>query len=407
MLKKTKAVLLSLAVISSSVFAVDYPQWRGEGRRGVFSETNLIDSIPADGPAIKWTAQGIGDGYSSVIAVGDLIYTTGMKDKTATISALDRNTGNIAWQKPYGTSWTEKQYAGERTTPTYDNGKVYVFGPHGQLHCFDALNGNQLWAVDTFANYGGRNITWGVSESVVVEGDMVICTPGGENAALVALNKNTGELIWKSPISDKSAYCSAVVVDYAGFRMLVTMLDKNIYGINVVDGKVLWQVAHKVAYDINAVTPIVDKDIVYVSNGYKLGGKAFKIAPDASSVTELWQDKRLDCQLGGLSYSDGVVYGINLKGNIVALELTTGRVIAISEPFVGKGALIMADGKLFCYGESGKVGIVAFDGSSFTLAGSFEVTQGEKEHWAHPVIAQGVLYIRHGDCLMAYNVSAK
>ncbi|MBN2063335.1 MAG: PQQ-like beta-propeller repeat protein, partial [Sedimentisphaerales bacterium] len=304
MLNMTKAVLLALTVFSTLLYAVDYPQWRGEGRRGVFSETNLIDTVPADGPSLKWMAQGIGDGYSSVIAVGEMIYTTGMKNKTATISAIDRNTGNVIWQKPYGTSWTEKQYAGERTTPTYDDGKVYVFGPHGQLHCFNATDGNQFWAVDTFATYGGRNITWGVSESVVVEGDMVICTPGGENASLVALNKNTGELIWKSPISDKSAYCSAVVVDYAGLRMLVTMLDKNIYGINAANGKVLWQVAHKVAYDINAVTPIIDKDIIYVSNGYKLGGKAFKIAPDASSVTELWQDKRLDCQLGGLSYAD-------------------------------------------------------------------------------------------------------
>lgn len=396
-------MILCVLVLVSAGYAGDFTQWRGEGRAGVVNEANLLDSIPASGPALLWSTAGIGTGYSSAIEVSGKVFITGMKEKMATLTAISRDKGEILWQKEFGLSWAEKQYGGERTTPTYDNGRLYVFSPVGQLHCF-TVEGDLVWSVDTFAKFGGENITWGVSESVVVEGDMVICTPGGKTA-VIALNKNNGKLLWKAAISGNSAYCSPVVVDYAGKRMLITVLDKTLCGINTADGSVLWQIAHKVSYDINAVTPIFDKGLIYVSNGYKHGGRGFQLAPDASSIKQIWTDKKLDCQLGGLSYANGIVFGINLKGNIVALELATGKVVAQSDPYIGKGALLMADGKFFCYGESGKVGLVKFDGTKFSLAGSFEIKQGEDEHWAHPTIANGSLYIRHGDYLMAYKVS--
>ncbi len=405
MRKISRILVLALLLLSVCAVAADYPQWRGINRDGVADEAGLLDKWPADGPAQLWVAEAIGVGYSSPIEVDGKTYITGMKNENAVLTALNSIDGNILWQVQYGPSWAKKQYAGERSTPTFSNGKLYIMNPEGQLFCFMANDGKQVWMVDTQKDMGARNITWGLTESVVVDDNKVYCTPGAQQCGVAAFDKNDGSLIWKTGDLGKSAYCSPVIVEHNGKKMLITMMDALICGIDVTNGHIMWQAKHKAAYGINAITPIYDDGICYVSNGYKLGGRALKIAPEGSSAQEIWTDKRLDCQLGGLSYSKGLIYGIGQNGNIIILSIKTGKVIAASEPYAGKGALVMADGKLFCYGESSKVALVTFDGSKFKLCGNFDIKLGEKEHWAHPVVSNGKLYIRHGDFLMAYNVA--
>ena len=402
---KTRICLLLtvIFVISTAILAEDYPQWRGINRDGVAKEVNLLDSWPAGGPAKNWSVSDIGIGYSSPIEVNGVVYITGMKDKTGFLTAIDRNSGKILWQKQYGPVWW-KNFPGARTTPTFDNGKLYLFSSTGNLTCFDAESGDQIWQLDTEKTIGARNITWGIAESVVVDGDIVYATPGADGAAVIAVNKNNGSIVWRTELDAKSAYCSPLLVNYNSRKILITALDKMIVGIDAADGKVLWQNPHKVAYDINANTPIYDDGIFYISNGYKLGGKAFKINPDSTGTQELWHEKRLSCHFGGLSYKDGIIYGIGEQGKVHAVELKTGNVVGSSEPYVKKGSLILADGKLFCYGESSRVALVKFDGKKFSEHGMFSITEGEKEHWAHPVVSNGSLYIRHGDYLMSYKV---
>ena len=402
---KLVSLLISfLLLISVSLMGSDYPQWRGANRDGVALGENLANKWDGQ-PAEVWSIEGIGTGYSSPIEVKGKLYITGMKDGNAVLSAVEKESGKILWQSQYGQSWDKNQYGGERCTPTFDGGKLYVLNPQAQLYCFNAEDGVKVWSVDGEKEYGARNITWGITESVVIDGDKVIFTPGAEDAAVVALNKNDGSFIWKSQGFSKSAYCSPAVVSHNGSKMLVTLLEDVLLGLDINTGEILWQTKHKVAYGINAVTPVYYDGIVFVANGYKLGGKAFEIAADNKSVKEIWTEKKLDCHFGGISCKDGAVYGIGQKGNIYALDIKTGNVIAQSEPYVGKGALMMADDKLYCYGESGKVALVNYDGKSFSLGGIFEITKGEKEHWAHPVVANGTLYIRHGDFLMAFDAS--
>ena len=398
-------LLFALLAVAVNGFGSDYPQWRGINRDGIGHEKNLLDSWPDSGPEKQWTVKDLGIGYSSPIEVKGVLYITGMKDKTGYLSAIDKQTGDILWQKPYGPVWS-KSYPGARTTPTYDNGKLYVFSSMGNLFCFDAENGKELWKLDTESSVGARNITWGMTESVIVDGDVVYCTPGGDKAVVISVNKADGKIIWKTDSIDaKSAYCSPLLIDNNGKKILLTALDKMIVGVDVADGKILFSPPHKVAYDINANTPIYDDGIFYISNGYKLGGKAFKISDDSDSVEQLWHEKRLSCQIGGLSYQDGIIYGSDTKGSLHAIELKSGKLLGSSEPYAGKASLMIADNKIFCYGESSRVALVTFDGKSFEQHGMFSISEGEKEHWAHPVVSNGTLYIRHGNYLMAYNVS--
>ncbi len=402
---KIRFCFLFAVITAASVYvsADDYPQWRGINRDGIGHESNLLNSWPDQGPTENWSVNDIGIGYSSPIEVDGIIYITGMKDKNGFLTAINRNTGKVLWQKQYGPVWW-KNFPGARTTPAFDSGKLYLFSSTGRLLCFNAQNGDVVWQLDTQNTLGARNITWGIAESVLVDGDVVYATPGAKDAAVIAVNKNNGSIIWKTNLDAKSAYCSPLLVDYHGKKILITALDKMIVGIDAINGKLMWQTPHKVAYDINANTPIYDNGIFYISNGYKLGGKAFRINSDATGVEELWHEKKLSCHFGGLSYKDGLIYGIGEKGNLYAIELKTGNVVGSSEPYVDKGALILADGKLFCYGESSRVALVKFDGKNFTKYGMFSITKGEKEHWAHPVVSNGSLYVRHGDFLMSYKI---
>lgn len=403
---RKQAIFLALTIITAAAtaLAADWPQFRGPNRSGVAAEGGLITAWPAEGPKMLWSYKGLGAGFASVSVVDGLIYTTGVEDKSEYVYAFDLN-GQLKWKKDCGPGWTG-QYPGSRTTPTIDGDRLYVMSGHGRITCFQARTGQQIWQVDTFAVHGGRNITWGIAESVLIDGRKVICTPGGPDASVVALDKTTGETIWTSKgLSDKSAYCSPILAEIGPNRLLITMLAKSIVCLDIETGKLHWQVPHKVNYDISAVSPVYTNGILYVANNYRRGSIGFALTENGTKCEKKWADKTLDCHHGGVMLVNGLIYGAS-SSEWVCQDPMTGEV-KYTQRLVGKGSGIHVDGLFYLYGEKGDFALVKATPNGFETISSFKITLGTKEHWAHPVVSNGVLYVRHGDTLMAFDIKAK
>jgi outer membrane protein assembly factor BamB len=268
--------------------------------------------------------------------------------------------------------------------------------------------------------YQAKNIKWGLSESVLIYDDKVICTPGGKDATMAAFDKMTGKEIWTSKgISEQAAYCAPLVYKIGGRDLIVTNVQKSVIIVEPRTGNVVLRIPHEKRHNLAAVSPIFENNYLYVTTGYTREempnrGMMFKISDDASSFTPGWTERKLDCHHGGLILLDGHIFGTNsviygpeskkdFKGTWYCLELATGQ-IKHEARLVGKGSVIFAEGLLYCYGESGTVGLVKATPTSYKMISSFEITKGNEEHWAHPSISNGIMYIRHGDAMMAYDI---
>ncbi|MHC4619321.1 MAG: outer membrane protein assembly factor BamB family protein [Planctomycetota bacterium] len=404
-------------------FPADWPQFRGPNRDGKSTETGLLKKWPQTGPELLWSVEGLGIGFSSAAVADGYVYTTGMvgKENQGILFAFDLD-GHLKWIAPYGPEWSGS-HEGTRTTPTVDGDRAYVFSGHGNLACFDSKTGEQKWAVDTLNRFNGKNIKWGLSESVLIFENKVICTPGGADATLVALDKKTGNTIWTTKgLSEKAAYCSPVVVHVAGRTLLATNVQQSVVLIDPYSGAVLHRVPHKKRHDLAAVSPVVIGRYLYVTTGYTRDdfpdrGMMFELAPDASKYELKWTERKLDCHHGGLILIDGNVHGTSsaiyppaskekVKGMWYCLELATGR-IKYDAKLVGKGSVIYAEGLLYCYGENGTLALVRPTPAGYEMLSSFPITKGTAEHWAHPAISDRRLYIRHGNALIAYDIKQK
>ena len=394
---------------ASSAWAVDWPHFRGPARDGKSADTGLLQEWPEGGPKLAWAKEDLGHGYSSVSVVGDTLYTTGLKGDKGYMYALDTD-GGEKWRVAYGQDW-EGNRAGTRSTPTIYKGMIYIMTSYGRVVCLDAKTGEEEWAVDTMKDFGARNIRWGMTESLLVEGDKLICTPGGAKVGMVALDRHTGKTIWTcKEIGEKSAYCSPVLIRRGERAIVVTLTGKSLLGVDFETGKLIWKTPHPAKYDIQAVAPVYEGGRFYVTSGY--GGERglmLELSEDGATITRKWTDSKLDCHHGGVIVHKGHIYGSgdrNNRGKWVCMELKTGKVIAEIDA-VGKGSIAYADGKFYGYGENGSVGLINASPADFRMISSFKVTMGEKQHWAHPVIANGRLYIRHGQALMAYDIKAQ
>lgn len=403
---KSRCVLILLAALmlfSASAWATDSPQFRGPERDGRFAAEGLLQSWPEDGPPKLWSASGLGRGYSSVSVVGDRIYTAGEKDGEGHVLALDTS-GRLVWSRAYGAIHPGEGFPGTRATPTWNDGAIYYVSSKGQALAIDAASGEVRWQVDLLETYKGKNVTWGLTESPLVDAGNVIFTPGGA-ALLVALDKATGEEVWRTPgTGDTSAYCSPRLLDDGKRRQIVTMTQRHIVGVDAENGALLWQHSYPGEWDIHAVSPLFSGNTIYVSDGYKQGTAAFQLAEDGRSAWVKWKAKDLDVRTGGIVLVDGRLYGAASNGSWCAVDADSGRVVTENRG-VGTGAVIYADGRLYGYLESGDVLLV--DPESLEIVSQFKVTEGQDQHWAHPVVAGGVLYIRHGDVLMAFDVRAQ
>jgi outer membrane protein assembly factor BamB len=367
-----------------------------------------------------WYTEDLGAGYSTVSICEDTIYVTGLKDKTGYLTAMDM-AGKIKWQKPYGTEWT-KSYSASRNTPTIDSGKAYIFSGIGGVHCLDANTGDKIWSVDLVERYNAKHTYWGMAESVIVDGDTVVCTPAGKDALLVGLNKNTGQTIWQTGgLESESSYSSPVLVEHGPKRMVVALTTEYVLGVDIWTGQLLWKYFcddfvnpdhQSFGRDSMPVTPYYYNGSIYVTAGYDMGGARLDLSEDGRSVTKAWHDYTLDCHHGGVVIVDGFIYGSNWQSNTrgkwVCLEWETGKVMYETKWLGNKGCLTYADGMLYCYDEKkGTVALVKAKPDAFEVISSFQVTMGQDQHWAYPVVHGGRLYIRHGQVLMAYDVKEK
>jgi outer membrane protein assembly factor BamB len=417
------AVLAALLAVTSAS-AADWPGWRGAHRDGVSTETGLLQEWAPGGPPLEWKATGIGTGYSGVALVGDRIYVTGDKDGNQQVFALDRNGGGILWRAKMGPTFDERRGGGPRGTPVVDEGRLYALGTAGDLVCLEAETGKEIWRKNLERDYGGKMMSkWMWSESPLVDGDRLIFTPGAGNAGLVAVDKVTGEDIWRSVIpeigpegKDGAGYSSVVVSHGAGVKQYVQLMGRGVVGVRASDGKYLWgynRVANGVA---NVATPIVRGDLVFASTGYRTGSVLLELekAGDGVKAKERYflDAKTLQNHHGGLVLVGDHVYaghGHN-KGFPICVELESGKVAwggNIRNAGTDSATVIYADGRIYFRYQNGVLILVEASPGGYVEKGSFEIPEVRDPSWPHLAIADGRLYVREQDNLYCYDVRAE
>ena len=432
-LKKVKGFCLSIALVSLSVvnfscggssksddFNPDWNAqsqhgWRGPDRSGTYHETGLLKSWAEEGPTLLWETLDVGKGYSSPVVVNEKIYVTGMTEAEDTefFSAYTLD-GKKLYQVDYGTPWKES-YPDTRTTPTIVDNRAYVISGMGEIVCLSTTDGTIIWKVDGNKEFGRKVGIWGTSESPLVFDNKVIFTPGGDKTSIVALNATTGETVWQSKsLRAISSYVSPLLITHNGRKQIVAAVMGHVMGVNPENGKIEWTFTdwakENTGEKIMCNTPLFKDRRIYVSNGYDQGSFMLELNDDATAVELLWRNDDLDTHHGGFVLVDGTIYGSNWldnnSGKWVAVDWETGKTMYEHEwARKNKGSIITADDMLYCYDERrGTIGLVPATPEKFEAVSEFRITQGEGPHWAHPVINNGVLYVRHGNALMAYQI---
>ena len=380
-------------------------QWRGPQRDGVYPGERLLKEWPENGPRLIWQAEGLGEGYSSAAVTAERVYVTGLIKGEGFLFAFDTQKTPL-WTSSYGREWSGS-HPGARTTPTVVGDRVYVMSAVGRVVCFESEKGESVWAVDLAEEFGARNLQWGMTESLLVDGDRVFCTPGGRNVMVAALDRHTGRTIWKiKGNGETSGYCSPRIVEHGSRRLLLTMTQRSLVGLDADTGEYLWRQSHVTDYDVNANTPIYRDGEVLTVSGYGTGSQLFRISRDGSRVERVWGQSRLDSQMGAAVVVDGFIYGSghNSRG-WHCVDWNSGKVRYSARKIGNKGNIILADGLLYCYSERGDVALVRPNPDEFEVISSFRVREGSGPHWAHPVIKDGRLYVRHGEVLQVYDIS--
>lgn len=384
--------------------AQEATSWRGASGSGIYTVDKLLSQWPAEGPQVLWTFDKLGQGFSSPAFANNKIYINGMVDGQAVLFVLDQN-GKELQQFKYGKEF-DTSFPGTRSTPTIAGDLAYLLTGHGKLTCLDLKSGNPLWEKDFLTNFDGTNITWGYTESVLIDGDKLFCTPGGKTNNVMALNRMTGETIWNcSGLGETSAYCTPLLVKLPNLQLLVTHTSGNVLGIDASTGKMLWNFAHPNQWAVHPNTPIYHDGGFFVFSGYGQGGEKLKLSADGSSVTKEWEIKSLDSRMGGAVLIDGYLYGSGDKDRSwQCIDWKTGEQ-KYSSTEVGKGVTIAANKTLIGYSEKGELFMADADPSAFKVISKTKVTLGSEQHWAHPVVNNGILYVRHGNVMIAYKIS--
>lgn len=411
-----KRIHLSIAFLLLVIITVAQPvQWRGLNRDGKFTDTGLLKKWPDAGPALVLKVEGIGKGYSSVVATDQFIFATGMIDTLDYLSCITPE-GKVKWKVPYGRSWT-KSFPDTRSTPTIENDRVYIISGTGELVCLNVSDGAIRWKVNVDKDYSAEWHIWGVSESPLIVDDKVICSPGGAKTSIVAFDKMTGKPIWQSEsVGGPRCYISPIIYEYKNFRYILAATGTHLIALEPATGKVIWTFKYwdGAKWDqpglIWANTPTVRGRDIFLSMGYDYRNEMVTMSEDGKSVTEKWSNMTLDNHHHGLIELDGFIYGSNWesnsKGKWVCMDWNSGEVKYESD-WGTKGALVYAEGLLYILEEkSGNVGLVKPSPSGFEVISSFKLQGGAGPFWSHPFIANGKLYLRHGDVLFVYNIKA-
>lgn len=362
---------------------------------------------------LLWEIAGMGDGYSSVTVTDDAIYITGRKDDNDVLTALSLN-GKKKWETVYGKAWTAN-HTGSRCTPTWYNGNLFLVSGSGDLVCIGS-DGKVKWSKNHFILYESKPLMFGISESPLVTGDMVIASPGGKKASMVAFNISDGKVLWEAETSDSQPqYVSPKLIEYAGRKIIINVMGTNIFAVDAKDGKILWKIDYTLANAASgrvmknhAITPVYRDGCILIANGYNWVSMKLKLSADGNSVEKIWENRNFDPQVGGMVLLDNYVFGSNHMakpvGTWVCVDWTTGKNLWTSK-WYSQGSVISADGMLYLYEEkTGHVALAKPDPSKLDIISEFQITKGDGPFWAHPVISNGRLYVRHGDYLMAYKI---
>ena len=405
-----------LAVQLSSANAEDWPQWRGPERNGISAETGLLRQWPAQGPKLIWQQNAIGFGYSTPSVVGERLYlisNEGNEDEFVQAHAVAD--GKQVWRTRLGKVGpnTGPQYPGSRSTPTVEGQRLYALGSDGDLACVNIADGKVIWQKNLRSDFGGEPGKWAYAESPLIDGPLLICTPGGSDATLVALDKQSGEPVWKSavPGGDKAAYSSAVITETGGRRHVVQFLDQGVVGVDAKTGEFLWRYDRTAqGSPANIPTPVVRDDLVYTAARRSGGGlMRIKSAGGKFEAEEVYFKSKLPAGIGGSILLGDSLFGTGTEG-LLCIEFATGEVRWQGRG-VGAASLCFADERLYLHGENGDVALVEASQESFREQGRFTLPgqpdRGESKAWAYPVVANGKLYFRDLNVLWCYDIRAQ
>lgn len=395
-------VLVSVS-LSYQASAQKRIQWRGTDRTGVYQEKGLLAAWPEAGPQLLWSFEGLGEGHTSVVIDNDKIFVTGLTEKEGVIYVFDMQ-GKLLQKKNYGPEWVAS-YNGPRGSITPDDGKLYLISGLGDMYCFDQKNLELIWKKELLREYNASNIKWGICETPLIVGEKVIATPGGKEHNLVALNKKNGELIWSTPgAGDLSAYCSPLLITDQQVPLIVTMTAGHIVGVDAEKGTTYWTHPNPNRHSVHANTPVYGDGQVLFTSGYGRGSTMLRLTDGGRGIEPAWFAAEPDNRIGGMVKVGDYAYGSgDTNRSWFCVDWKTGE-IKYNEKGLAMGVTIANDGLLYCYTDKGEMLLVKATPEKFDIVSRFPVTLGTAQHWAHPVLHKGVMYVRHGDALMAYKV---
>ena len=416
-MKKCFLIIVAVALLSMVLNAQSNSQWRGEGRDGIYNETGLLKVWPEEGPQLLWSFEGLGDGYTSVAIANGKIYATGTGkrgDDNLVLFVFDLN-GRKLTEKIVGKEWTES-YEGTRCSVLVHEGKLYIANSLGQLFCLDETTLNEVWKKDGLRDFDGRNIRFGMTENPLIAGDKIFLTPGGVVNNMVALNKNTGALVWSSAgTGTVSTYCSPLFIGDQSIPLVISMMataqqggrgvpnDNKLVALNANTGEVVWTHSHPSGNTINPNTPLYSNGYIYSSTGYGGGSLMLRLTNGGRAVEQVWHNPADNQHHGPVKVGDYVYTTAQNNRGFQCIDWKTGET-KYRENAHNQASMIYADGMLYAYDDRGGMSLIKANPEKFELVSKFNITLGTEQHWAHPVIHQGVLYVRHGDALMAYKI---
>jgi len=406
--------LLLVAAVSAG--ANDWPQWRGPQRNGISQETGLLKEWPKDGPKLHWKVADAGKGYSTPAVVGDRLYLLGNEGlENEFVEALSVKDGKRIWSTRLGKVGNPGQkpsFPAARSTPTAEQGVLYCLGSDGDLACVEASDGKVRWQKNLRTEFGGKPGEWAYSESPLIDGDSVVCTPGGSEATLVALNKKTGAVLWKCgvPGGDSAAYASAMIAEAGGVKQYIQLLQKGLVGVEAKTGKFLWRYAKPVSpYGANIPSPLVSDTFIYMGSA-GAGGGLIKLTAKAGSIEpeQVYFETKLPTAIGGVIKVGDYLYGTTGKA-LLGIEFSSGQ-IKWDVPALGAASMCYADDRIYLHGENGEVSLVEPGPEAYRERGRFTPQDRParanpmEKAWAYPVVANGRFYIRDHGMLWCYDV---
>lgn len=399
------------AVAAPAAATGDWPGWRGPRRDGLSQEQGLLAAWPEGGPKLAWQIRGLGDGYGAPAVAGGQLYLLGSREADECLLALDAADGHPLWETRLGTLADGGGYRGSRSTPTVDGDRLYALGSNGELVAARRDNGQLVWRHNLREEFGGSPGGWSYCESPLIDGQVLICTPGGADATLLALDKLSGQPLWRCSAKQlgegyiRAAYASPIVAEIQGTKQYVQFLSGGVVGVRAADGQLLWNYDHPANGTANCSTPLCRGDEVFAASGYGTGGGKAKILGRGAEqrAEEQYFVRQLQNHHGGMVLVGDHIYGTNDQA-LLCVDWRTGE-IAWQERSVGKGSVVYADGHLIVRSEGGPVALVAADPSGYQEHGRFDQPDRSGQNaWSHPVVAGGRLYLRDWDLLLCYEL---